>query len=219
VDLISFVSTIVVVTASGALAPGPLFFANVTYGSRSGAKSGLAFSVAHSILEFSLIVLLALGVLTITQDPAIRPTVELVIGIVGGIALIVFGVLQIREFFAQKSHYFGVESASSKNPLLLGFVFTGLNPYFIIWWLTAGVDLISLAVAFASWAGVVLMFVAHVWMDYAWLTITAYFARKGTNVVSSKGYRVVMILFGVALVLFGWYSIVSSVIKHIHYSP
>jgi len=214
VDIITFISTVVVVTASGALAPGPLFFANVTHGTKSGAKSGLAFSIAHSIVEFSLVVLLALGVLAITQDPAVKPAVELLIGVVGGIALIIFGVLQIREFLFPKPHVSGKESALTGNPLLLGFAYTGLNPYFIIWWLTAGVDLISLAMSFASWAGLILMYVTHVWMDYAWLTATAFFAKKGKDLVSSKGYRIAMALFGVALVLFGGYSIAYSVMKH-----
>jgi len=214
VDLLSFIATVVVVTASGALAPGPLFFVNVTHGTKYGAKSGLAFSVAHSIVEFSLVVLLALGVLAVTQDPAVKPTVELLIGVVGGMAIIIFGVLQIREFLSTKLHVSGKETGSSKNPLLLGLAYTGLNPYFIIWWLTAGVDLISLAMAFASWAGLIIMYVAHVWMDYVWLTATAYFARKGKDLVSSMGYRIVMTLFGVALVLFGGYSIVYSVMKY-----
>jgi len=211
VDILSFISTIVVVTASGALAPGPLFFANVTRGTKSGAKSGLAFSIAHSILEFSLIILLAFGFLKITEDPATKPTVQLIIGVVGGVTLIVFGLLQIRGFLYPKSHVSGRESALTMNSFLLGFLFTGLNPYFIVWWLFTGVKLISLALAFASWAGVIIMYVAHVWMDYAWLTATAYFAKRGTNLVSSKGYRIVMILFGIVLVFFGCYFILSSV--------
>lgn len=210
-DIFTFIATVIVVTASGALAPGPLFFANVAHGIKSGVKSGLAFSVAHSIVEFSLVVVLALGLIKITEDPTAKSTVQLVIGVVGGIALIAFGFIQIREFLHPKPQVSDNEPASTKNPFLLGFVLTGLNPYFIVWWLTTGMTLISLALTFASWAGVMLMYVAHVWMDYAWLTATAFLAKKGTNLVSGKGYRVLMILFGAILVFFGAYFIVSSV--------
>lgn len=203
VDIFAFTATVVVVTASGALAPGPLFFANVSHGSRYGAKSGLAFSIAHSILEFSLVLLLALGVLAITNEPAIGPTVRSIIEVIGGVALMIFGVLQIREFLAPKSPVSGEGIAGSKNPFLLGLAFTGLNPYFLVWWFTNGPYLISISIAFASWAGVILMYVTHVWMDYAWLTATAYLAKKGTNLVSSKAYRAIMILFGVIIILFG----------------
>jgi len=43
VDLLTFIATVIIVTASGALAPGPLFFPNITHGAKTGAKGGLAF--------------------------------------------------------------------------------------------------------------------------------------------------------------------------------
>ena len=184
-DIFTFITTVVVVTASGALAPGPLFFTNITQGAKSGARSGLIFSVGHMIVEFSLVMALAFGLLTIAHEPVIK----LIIGVAGGTALLVFGVLQIRDSLASKS---GVEQSkggmSSKNPLLLGLLFTGLNPYFILWWLFAGLPLIQEALAFASLGGVVLMYVAHIWMDYAWLTATAHLAKKGINLIGTKGY-------------------------------
>jgi threonine/homoserine/homoserine lactone efflux protein len=59
-DIVTFIITIIVVTASGALAPGPLFFANLAHGTKSGPKGGLAFSIGHTLVEFSLVILLAL---------------------------------------------------------------------------------------------------------------------------------------------------------------
>lgn len=205
-DVFSLIVTVVVVTASGALAPGPLFFTAVAHGTRSGARGGLAFSVGHSIIEFSLVLLLALGLLSFATEP----TVKIVIGVVGGIALLVFGVFQIRETLASRAAKFNKGGASSRNPLLLGLVFTGLNPYFILWWLFIGVKLILDSLAFASLAGVVLMYFAHVWMDYAWLTAVAYLAKKGTDIVGSKGYRILMIAFALILIYFGLYYLASA---------
>jgi len=206
VDTLTFIVTVVVVTASGALAPGPLFFANVAHGVKSGAKSGLAFSVAHSVVELSLIVLLTLGVFSMVKEPAIK----LIIGMAGGVALIVFGVLQIHGSMNSKPIQSSRRRTRLENPFLIGSIFTGLNPYFILWWLTVGLKLISDAWALASWAGIVLMFIAHVWMDYAWLTATAYLANKGTNLIGSKGYKITMILFGIVLVIFGLYYVASA---------
>ena len=205
-DILGFVVTIVVVTASGALAPGPLFFVNIAHGTKSGAKGGIAFSVGHSIVEFSLVMLLALGLLTVVNEPAVKS----IIGVIGGTFLLVFGVLQIHQFLVSKFNMLGKEGISSRNPLLLGLTFTGLNPYFIIWWLTAGLELIYLSVDFASWAGVLLMYVAHVWMDYVWLTATAYLAKRGTSLVGSREYRIVMAVFGGILIYFGLYFLLSS---------
>jgi len=206
VDLLTFIATVVVVTASGALAPGPLFFTNITHGAKTGAKGGLAFSVGHTIFELSLVLFLAFTLQTVINEPLIK----LVVGVVGGIALLVFGFLQIRDAFASKTKVEGKVGVPSRNALLLGTLFTGLNPYFILWWLTAGMMLIENALALASFAGVLIMYVSHVWMDYAWLTGTAYLAKKGTSLVGGKGYRMVMIVFGAILILFGLYFLLSA---------
>jgi threonine/homoserine/homoserine lactone efflux protein len=206
VDILSFIATVVVVTASGALAPGPLFFTNITHGTKSGAKGGLAFSVGHTVIELSLVMFLALTLQVVINEPLIKQ----VVGVAGGTALLVFGVLQIRGALTSKSAVASKKQPTLKNPLLLGTVFTGLNPYFIIWWLTIGLTLIVTALELASFLGVLIMYVSHVWMDYAWLIGTAYLAKKGTNLAGRKGYRILMIIFGAILIYFGVYYLTSS---------
>jgi threonine/homoserine/homoserine lactone efflux protein len=202
VDLFTFIATVIVVTASGALAPGPLFFTNITHGTKSGAKGGLAFSVGHTIFELSLVLFLAFTLQTVINEPLIT----LVVGVVGGGALLVFGFLQIRGALVSKAGgQLGRGGIPSRNPLLLGTLFTGLNPYFIIWWFTFGMTLIVNALILASFAGVFIMYVSHVWMDYAWLTGTAYLAKRGISLIGGRGYRIVMIVFGAILVFFGLY--------------
>ena len=198
-DLLTFVATIVIVTASGALVPGPLFFATVSQGAKHGAKTGLVFSIAHTIVEFSLIMLFAIGLLTIASEPIVK----VVVGISGGVVLILFGAFQIRNSFKSDLTELKKPKSSYKHLFLLGLAFTGLNPYFIIWWLTVGGQLIIIALEFAALLGVVFMFLCHVWMDYVWLTGVAYFAKKGTNVMGFKWYKPLMIIFGAVLIYFG----------------
>jgi len=208
-DVFTFVATVVGVSVSGALAPGPLFFTNITHGTKSGARGGLAFSVGHTIVELGFVMFLALTLQTVVNEPLIK----LVVGAVGGIALLVFGFLQIRETLTSKSNVASQGGIPSKNPLLLGTLFTGLNPYFIIWWLTVGTTLIMGALDLASFAGVFIMYVSHVWMDYAWLIGTAYLAKKGTNLMGMEEYRVVMIIFGAVLIYFGLRFLLSPFLK------
>lgn len=198
-DLLQFVITIVVVTASGALAPGPLFFETVSQGTKHGAKTGLVFSIAHTVVEFSLIMLFALGLITIANEPIVK----IVIGAVGGTVLILFGAFQIRNSFITNLDDVKNLKSSNKHLFLIGIVFTGLNPYFILWWLTVGGQLIIISLEFAALLGVVFMFLCHVWMDYVWLTGVAYFAKKGTNFVDLKWYKPMMIIFGAVLIYFG----------------
>lgn len=206
-DLLNFVATIVLVTASGALAPGSLFFANISYGSKFGAKSGLIFSISHTVVEFSLIMIFAFGLLTVANEPI----VQIVVGIIGGIFLIVFGIVQIRNSLLFKTEETKARESTFYHLFFLGLAFTGLNPLFIVWWLTVGAELILISLAFASLAGVIFMFICHVWMDYVWLIIVAHLAKKGTNVIGLKGYRIFIGVFGVILIYFGVIFIINAI--------
>ena len=205
-DPLSFVTTVVIVTASGALTPGPLFFATVTHGAKLGAKGGLAFSIGHTLVEFPLVLILSVGLLTVADQPVIK----LITGVAGGLALLTFGAFMIWDILVKKANQITLRGIASRSPILIGLLFTGLNPYFIVWWLTVGGELIRRGLMFASLAGVVIMFLSHIWMDYAWLTVIAYLAKKGTSILGNKGYKALMILFGVAFVYFGINFVISA---------
>jgi len=205
-NALNFVATIVLVTASGALAPGPLFFATISHGTRVGARGGLVFSIGHTLIEFTLVMLLAAGLLKVASES----TVKLVVGVAGGIVLLAFGAMQIRDSLTSKFGEPKSGGVASRNLLLIGLAFTGLNPFFIVWWLTVGAQLILMALEFAALAGVVFMYICHVWMDYAWLTVVAHFAKMGTSVVGFKWYRLIMTVFGAILIYFGLTFLTSS---------
>ena len=200
-NLINFVVTVVLVTASGALAPGPLFFGLLMHGSKEGARAGFSCAIGHTIVEFPLVLALAMGLLAAATQPAIKQ----VIGLVGGIGLIGFGILQIYDTVRNKPE-FGEIRKKGKMPassLVLGLALTGLNPYFILWWLTIGSILIVQALAFAAIVGVLIMYVSHVWMDYAYLTMIAHLGKKGKAIVGSRYYRFVLVAFGLVLIYYG----------------
>lgn len=205
-DLLSFVTTVIIVTASGALTPGPLFFATIAHGAKLGAKGGLAFSIGHTLVELPLVLLLSVGLLTVADQPVIK----LITGVAGGLALLTFGAFLIWDTLVKKGNQITLRGIASRSPLLVGLIFTGLNPYFIVWWLTVGGELIRRGLMYASLSGVIIMFLSHIWMDYAWLTIIAYLAKKGTSILGNKGYKALMILFGVAFVYFGINFVISA---------
>lgn len=200
-DLFGFVTTVIVVTASGALAPGPLFFGLLMHGSKEGARAGFSAAIGHTLVEFPLVLALALGLLAAASQPMVKG----VIGVVGGAGLIGFGVLQVYETLKSKTESAGMAKARKlpASSLVLGLALTGLNPYFILWWLTIGSVLIVQALAFAALVGVLVMYVSHVWMDYAFLTLIAHLGKKGKAVVGSRWYKVVLIAFGLILIYYG----------------
>jgi len=203
---LNFAATVIILSASGALAPGPLFFVTVSHGIKSGTKSGILFSIAHSLVEFALVMLLALGLLSVANVPAVR----LAVGVAGGAALIVFGAMQIRSSFSYKPEETKIGQSATRNLFLIGLALTGLNPYFIVWWLTVGANLIFISLEFAGLAGVVFMFVCHVWVDYAWLILVSGFAKRSSKILRFKWYRILMTVFGAVLIYFGLTFLIDS---------
>jgi threonine/homoserine/homoserine lactone efflux protein len=204
---LNFAATVIILSASGALAPGPLFFVTVSHGIKSGTKSGILFSIAHSLVEFSLVMLLALGLLSVANVPAVR----LAVGVAGGAALIVFGAMQIRSSFSYKPEETKTGQTATRNLFLIGLALTGLNPYFIVWWLTVGANLIFISLEFAGLAGVVFMFACHIWVDYAWLILVSGFAKRSSKILQFRWYRILMAVFGLVLIYFGTSFLIDSI--------
>lgn len=196
----AFLATVVVVTASGALAPGPLFAANLLQGAKGGLKSGFMMSVGHTLVELPLVILIALGISSVMSFPGF----SLVVGLVGGCALIGFGLVQIVGAARHRIKLDEVQEAGiQKKALVLGVGLTALNPYFILWWLTVGLGLVVQAVELGALLGVLIMYVSHVWMDYAWLTGTAYLSARGTMLIGGRGYRLLLLGLAAFLIYFG----------------
>ncbi|MCJ7766947.1 LysE family translocator [Candidatus Bathyarchaeota archaeon] len=196
----AFLATVVVVTASGALAPGPLFAANLLQGTKGGMRSGFMISVGHTLVELPLVTLIALGISSMMSFPGF----SLVVGLVGGCALIGFGLVQIVGAARHQIKLDEVQEAGiQKKALVLGVGLTALNPYFILWWLTVGLGLVVQAVELGALLGVLIMYVSHVWMDYAWLTGTAYLSARGMMLIGGRGYRLLLLGLAAFLIYFG----------------
>jgi threonine/homoserine/homoserine lactone efflux protein len=208
-----FLGSVVLITAIGALAPGPLLFSNLSHAPRWGWKGGLWLAVGHTFIELPLVILVAAGLNIFINNPLL----QLLTAGLGGTALLVFAGLQIRDALRSNkgaSTSEPTQVSSSRHPLLAGLVFTGLNPFFLVWWLTAGARLVVDALILGAFAGVLVMFLAHVWMDYAWLVGTAWLANKGSNLTGSRGFTILTVVFAVALIYFGvgyvWAAVILS---------
>ena len=70
--ILSFAIMVIAISASGVMSPGPLFTANILYGLKEGKIAGVKMAVGHTIVEFPLIVMLGVGVLTLEVFPEYR---------------------------------------------------------------------------------------------------------------------------------------------------
>jgi threonine/homoserine/homoserine lactone efflux protein len=195
-EIIEFMIIVIVISASGVMAPGPLFAANISYGLREGAKSGIKMAMGHTIVEFPLVILLGIGVFSLEIFPEFRT----IISIVGAITLFVFALVQIKTVLQNNKN---ITSTPKHGPLVTGIVLSALNPFFIIWWLTIGFKLISDAMLIWAFSGIVIVFFLHIWMDFAWLGGISFIASKSSKILSNRNYKFIMIGLSLLLVYFG----------------
>jgi len=196
----SLIPAVVVISASGALAPGPLFFATVSYGLKGGARSGFMVALGHTAFELPLVMAVAVGLVSVANIAQGK----LLMGIVGSVAIAVFGVLQLRDAIRQGSSFNNsMNPKIPANAFLVGLLFTGLNPLFIVWWLTVGMKLILDSLLLASLMGVGIMYVSHVWMDYAWLVLVSHLASRASRLIAGKWMRLLMLSLSLTLIILG----------------
>jgi threonine/homoserine/homoserine lactone efflux protein len=195
-NIIEFAIMVIIISASGVMSPGPLFAANITYGLKQGTKAGIKIAIGHSIVELPLVILLGIGILSLE----IFPEFKTIISILGAITLFVFAFIQIKSTLKKNEKS---ETKLKQGPIITGVVLSALNPFFIIWWLTIGLKLISDAMAIWAFVGILIVFVLHVWMDFVWLGSTAFLISKSKKIISNTNYKIIMLALSIILIYFG----------------
>ena len=217
---IEFSLQVILVSTSGVLSPGPLFFINILFGSKYGSFVGLKIASGHAIVEFPLIIALSYGLYSFSYTLHLSDAIFKFIGLTGGIFLLLFSVLQIISILKDKSTISRAITNlkyNIKNPILVGFIFTILNPFFLLWWLTIGSKLISDSVInFGIVEGILLIFFSHIWMDYFWLWFTSFMINKGKSIIKEKVYRIYVFAISVMLGIYGSYLLFMSLISYIY---
>jgi threonine/homoserine/homoserine lactone efflux protein len=179
---------------TGALAPGPTLVATIQSSLDGGWIAGPKVALGHILIETLVFILILIGVTTIALQ------FSGAIALVGGIALTGFGILTIREGMSARSDL--SLGGATGNPYLAGILTGVTNPYFWIWWLTLGSVLLLDAMRGGWYLGIAFM-AGHWAADVGWLTLVSTGIHRGRTILSSKGYRVTLVLCGMFLSLFG----------------
>jgi threonine/homoserine/homoserine lactone efflux protein len=225
-NILEFAGEVILLSTSGVLSPGPLFLTNLIYGSRQGSHAGIKIAYGHTIVELPLIIILALGLsnfsyLHLTSNENLK-----IIGLIGGVSIALFSFIQIRSItkrnafesadtVSNKNYFFKINS-KTKGPIILGIIFSALNPFFLIWWSTVGLKLISDSIVlFGIVLGILCTFFFHIWMDYAWLMVTSYMISKGILILKTKFYYVLLLVLSIVLALNGLYIIALNIVQAI----
>lgn len=188
---------------TGALVPGPMLFATIEISLKKGWLAGPQVVFGHMLVEAGLYLLIILG-----ADSLVASSMISVIFLLGGLSLLIFGLLTLKDARATTSSAQISQNFSSlkliSNPSLVGLVTSVSNPYFWIWWLTAGGALIlkeyelGIIIAMAYMIG-------HWAADLGWFTAVSGSFGRGKNLLSQEMHRYILYACGIFLVIFGLY--------------
>lgn len=214
---------VVLISSSGALSPGPLTIATIRYSLDYGKRAGFLVSFGHMVFELPLVLAISVGVISFINDPLLKFS----IGLAGSIALIFFGLIEVRSFIKYwrrvddstgsmiedvKDRRFSLVSKRGFfQAIIVGFIFTSLNPYFIIWWMSVGLTLIVSFLAYASLTGILIMYLFHIWIDYAWLGFISYVTYSGKRFLKTFYIKIISLVLSIIIILLGVYLLTSVV--------
>lgn len=205
VDLLVFLLKVVGISLSGALAPGPVTAAAIGMGS-SDRFAGVLIALGHGIVELPLMVLLLLGVGRLLKLSYVR----IVIGLAGGGFLILLAVQMFQGLGGPGTEQ--VQTTGS-SPLAAGILLSAGNPYFLIWWATVGLTLITTARNSFGLSAFGLMALAHWSCDLLWLAALSWASFEGSALLGPTGQRIVLALCAAAMLAFGLYFIVLQAVS------
>jgi len=206
-DLLSLAAESFVVALSGAAAPGPLMLTVIRESAGRNARVGVLLSTGHALLEMPMVILLALGLMSIDVTQVL-----FWLGLLGGTVLIAFGALTLKSSMKPDLFSEGVSSTSrTSNARLvaLGSIASMSNPYWTLWWMAIGAAYIARATLLGG-SGVLIFYIGHILGDaFVFVTISALTAGTG-RALGGKGYRLVLIVTGLLLVALGANFVLSA---------
>ena len=181
---------------TGALAPGPTLVATVNTSLKDGWTAGPKVAAGHALVEVLIFLSIIAGMAAVMQQ------YSRAISIVGGLALIVFGIMTARGI--KSATLVAPHSQMIGNAYLAGIITSAANPYFWIWWLSIG----SALVLSGLHSGVIMaaiFLIGHWLADFGWYTLVSISLDRGRSILSEKSYRLILVICGVFLICFGIY--------------
>jgi threonine/homoserine/homoserine lactone efflux protein len=187
-----FLSQVVVISLSGAMAPGPVTAAALGKGSRT-PHAGALIAIGHGIVEVPVMIAVLLGVRLLTDVP----TVRLGVSVLGTIFLMVMAIGMLRSLRDPATG----PLRSVGSPLTAGILLTLGNPYFFVWWATIGATLVLRSVDFGVW-GFVALATSHWLCDFVWIYFLSVLSFKGGQFFGQRFQKAVFLVCGCLLAVF-----------------
>lgn len=194
-----FLASVVLISLTGVMMPGPLFAVTIEKAAKR-KTAGLLISVGHGIVEFPLMFLIYYGINQIVASEVLQ-TVQITVGLVGGILMMFMGVQMFRNRNKTIEEY----ESPKQESLIAGIWTTAANAGFILWWLTIGTTLVITARSFGLIAFTVFA-VVHWLCDFLWYTVVAFLIFKSQRFWTKRVNQAILVFCFTVLIGFGvWF--------------
>jgi len=191
---------------SGALMPGPLLTLDIEESMRRGPWTGPKLILGHAILELSLIVAILLGFSRVLNLDVVKGG----IGLAGGAVLLWMAHGMLRKSLSHLSLSSAGRAGRQGLPLILaGAVISLSNPYWSLWWATAGLKFLSIGRDLGVF-GVGAFFSGHILADLIWYSAVSFAFSRGQRLFTDRVYRAIVFACGLFLVAVGLWFIDSG---------
>jgi threonine/homoserine/homoserine lactone efflux protein len=203
-QFLTLLLTFLGLTVPAVASPGPVSTAVVTAGARQGVRVGPLVSTGHAMMEFLMVLGLALGLRGLMEQPVVAG----IIGLVGGVLMLYMGGSLIWGVWQGKLTLPGIaddEDALPATPwslIGLGIVTTLSNPFWYGWWVSVGGSYVWDALQFGALATVVL-YLSHITVDYLWNSFLAGVVGSGRRWMNNSVYHVLLVVAGMFLLYVG----------------
>jgi len=204
--MLAALGTVVVTSLSGVMMPGPMFTVTLAKSMKS-PWAGVWVSVGHAVVEVPLILLVYFGLAQFFENVI----VQLVLSVLGGgmIVWMGMGLFRARQELARKG------KDTSYNAFVAGILMSGLNPFFLVWWVTVGsLLLMNFLGAVGVW-GLPLFIVVHWLCDLVWLSLVSFTVYRTHAFWGQRVQEWVFIGLSLALLYFGGRFIVDGIIEYV----
>lgn len=191
----------VLLTVSGAFAPGPLSFSAIVVGGRNGALSGIFIALGHMLFELPYVLALLWFEENVVE--AVKAAKH-VMAVTAAVFIFYFAYLTAKTSTSESIDSLTeerLERLLKMHPILVGFALTALNPYFLLWWISVGYPITTVMAAKPQLA--LLVYAVHVSLDYLWLGFLAFLGGSSARLLSSKTYNYFVKVLALVLALFG----------------
>ncbi len=201
-DFYLFLMSVIVISLSGVMTPGPLFAVTIAKGFRNKI-AGVLISFGHGVIEFPLMFFIYFGFAQLLASSVAQKG----IGLLGGLIMIYLGFQMLKT----KNKTGGEYENSRHGSLVAGILATGANPYFLLWWATIGAILIRNAAIF-GFIGVLVFAVTHWLCDLLWNTFVTLTVFKSRRFWTRRVQKIVFGFCFAVLVGFGVWFIISALL-------